>query len=279
MTDNGPRWVSRCSRRQLLAGTLLASGGVFGMRLALPRSAAQETADLRRILDVLVTAEAFAVTFLGLARQRAGGIDLGDDGERLLRVAQCEDEAHYHGLLDAGGRPTTTTFTIGARPVRDRDTLWETIVDLKANFVGAYMAAGRRFAALGELRLVELAYQIGAVEAQHLALARQLLGEPVASDRAFADWRFHDVAELDAVLRTAGFIDGRGRDYEFPGPLDRNCRGIRGLVAETSEDHATPTVPPTAPPRIAATPGPASPSTATEETAGTRPPASPIAKE
>ena len=91
----------------------------------------------------------------------------------------------------------------------------------------------------GELRLVEIAYQIGTVEAQHLALTRLYLGEQIASDRAFAKWRFTTTAEAADALADAGYLDDDG-DYSFPGPLSRQCRGVFGLVPETTDDQEQP---------------------------------------
>jgi hypothetical protein len=91
------------------------------------------------------------------------------------------------------------------------------------------------------LGLVEIAYQIGAVEAQHLALTRLFLGEQLPSDRAFAQWRFAAVADAAKALTAAGYL-GRGKTTAFPGPLSRQCRGVFGLVPETTEDQQEPTL-------------------------------------
>ena len=105
---------------------------------------------------------------------------------------------------------------------------------LETVFVGLYMAAVRQLAATGEADLVEIAYQIGAVEAQHQALAKHALGNRPANDRAFARWLFRDVAEAIQALVDLGFIDGPGDPVACPGPLDRHCRGVFGLVPETT---------------------------------------------
>src|SRR5690606_36153827 len=43
-------------------------------------------------MSALATLEAYAVTFLGVARQRGGELDLDAGVRRLLRTAQCEHE-------------------------------------------------------------------------------------------------------------------------------------------------------------------------------------------
>ena len=53
---------------------------------------------------------------------------------------------------------------------------------------------------------------------------------------------------IAAILASSmGFIDGRGTSYDYPGPGDRYCRGITGLVAETTTDQTPPDVTPVPP--------------------------------
>jgi hypothetical protein len=113
--------------------------------------------------------------------------------------------------------------------------------------VGMYMSAARQLAAGGDFDLVEIAYQIGVVDAQHQALIRQLSGERLPADRAFAAWQYRDTAEALDEVDSMGFIDGRGTSYDYPGPGDRYCRGITGLVAETTTDQTPPDVTPVPP--------------------------------
>jgi hypothetical protein len=115
-----------------------------------------------------------------------------------------------------------------------------------------YLIAARRLAENGEFDLVEMAYQIGTVESQHQALLRQALGERLPADRAFAAWQYRQTARGLAEIARLGFIDGEGTTYDYPGPGDRYCRGVTGLVAETSADQTPPDVTPA--PRQEATP-------------------------
>ena len=202
---------------------------------------AQEASDLQASLDAAITVEAACVTFVGVARQRAveGGLELDPDTVRFLRASQCEDEAHYHFLASLGAAETAAAYSIPERGLADRAGFVEALIALEAISVGAYMAAARRFAELGEPRLVEVAYQMGAVDAQHEVLARHLLGVRPAHDRAFAKRRFVDPAEAGAALATIGFVGG-GETHAFPGPVDRLCRGVFGLVPETAEDALVP---------------------------------------
>ncbi|MGH2531538.1 MAG: ferritin-like domain-containing protein [Thermomicrobiales bacterium] len=229
-------------RRGAIAGLGTVAGGVAALRTA---ARGQPVAE---IVDQAMTIEALAVTMLGVARDRGRRLDLADEDVRFLRAAQCEDEAHYHFFQAAGGAPTTETFSIANATFADRETCLRALVDVKAIGVGAYMAAARQFATLGDGRLVEIAYQIGAVEAQHLALAKVLLAERLPVDRAFVQWRFREVGAAVAALTDLGFIGGGGKQYDYPGPVSRVCRGVFGLVPETTDDQepATPVATPTA---------------------------------
>jgi hypothetical protein len=214
--------------------------------VALARVQAQSP--VSEIVDQAMTIEALSVTLYGVARDRGRRLELSDEDIRFLRAAQCEDEAHYHFWQAAGGTPTTETFSIANATFVDRATFFRALVEVEALSVGAYMAAARQFAGAGDGRLVEIAYQIGAAEAQHLALARLLLGERLPADRAFAQWRFRNVGEAVAALADLGFIGGGGKKYDYPGPVDRFCRGVFGLVPETTDDQepATPVATPAA---------------------------------
>ena len=188
-------------------------------------------------LDALATTEAAAVTLLGVARQRDedGDLELGEDAAVVLGAAQCQDEQHYHALLAGGGVPIADTFTIPEQLVSDRTLLLVGILELKAIGIAGYMALAHAWAARGEVSQVEIAYQMGAVEAQHLALAHALVGVSPANDRAFARWLFADPGEAIDALDALDLLEGSGEPVPFPGPLDRNCRGVFGLTPETTE--------------------------------------------
>src|SRR5215208_3791883 len=188
-------------------------------------------------LDALATTEAAAVTLLGVARQRDqdGDLDLGEDAIIVLRAAQCQDEQHYHALLAAGGVPIVDSFTLPEQMVTDRTLLLVGILELKAISIAGYMALARAWATRGDVPQVEIAYQMGAVEAQHLSLAHALVGVSPANDRAFARWLFADPAEAVNALNALDLLEGSGESIPFPGPLDRICRGVFGLTPETTE--------------------------------------------
>ena len=163
-------------------------------------------------LDALATMEAAAVTLLGVARQRDqdGDLDLGEDASVVLGAAQCQDEQHYHALLAGGGVPIADTFTIPEQMVSDRALLLVGILELKAIGIAGYMALARTWATRGDVSQVEIAYQMGAVEAQHLALAHALVGVSPANDRAFTRWLFADPGEAIDALDALDVLEGSG---------------------------------------------------------------------
>ena len=182
------------------------------------------------------------MTLLGVARQRGqdGELDVGEDAAIILRAAQCQDEQHYHALLAAGGLPVADAFTIPDEMVTDRTLLLVGILELKAIGIAGYMTLAREWALRGDVSQVEIAYQMGTVEAQHLALTHALVGVTPANDRAFARWLFADPAEAIGALNALDLLEGPGEPVPFPGPLDRICRGVFGLTPETT---ATMTLP------------------------------------
>lgn len=210
-----------------------------------------QTAELEALqdgLDACCTVQAIKVTFVGVARQLGaeGVLDLGAETVRFLRAAQCQDEAHYHLFQQLGATAIAPAFAMPAGSLVDRAVFLRTLIELEAIAVGASMAMTRTFAEYADVDLVETGYQIGAVDAQHQALARHLLGERPANDRAFARWRFIELLEVEDALFETGFL-AEGEDLiAFPGPVARNCAGVFGLVPETTADALlllTPAVP------------------------------------
>lgn len=243
---------TRIDRRSLgvAAVTTVAGAAVSEMRTGSVKARAAR--DSTAVLSDVVTAEGVLVTLLGVARTRATELTLDEASVRLIRAAQCEEYAHFNNLVSAGAAPATTQYTIPDQILQDPTSFLATWLELEQIMIGMYMAASRQFAANGDLDLVEIAYQIGAVEAQHQALIRQLNGDRNPADRAFAAWQYRETAGALNEIERLGFIGGKGNTYDYPGPGDRYCRGITGLVAETTSDQTPPDVTPA--PRRGATP-------------------------
>jgi hypothetical protein len=199
-------------------------------------------ADLQPALSALATVEAAAVTLIGVALQASadGDLDTGEDLDTILRAAQCQDEQHYHLLTSTGSEPLTTTFTTPPDMMADRTFLLIFLLELKAVTMAGYMALARAWAELGDLDQVEICYQMGVVEGQHAALFQALVGLRPANDRAFARWLFADAVEASDALTRLGLLEGEGDSVDFPGPVDRICRGIFGLTPETTSEATAP---------------------------------------
>lgn len=198
----------------------------------------EELEALQAGLNACCTLQAVKVTYVGVARQLGveGVLDLGPETVRFLRAAQCQDEAHYHLFLQLGATAIAPAFRMPPGSLVGREAFLRTLIELEGIAVGASMAMARLFAEYADLNLVEISYQIGAVDAQHEVLARYLLGAQPANDRAFAAWRYFDLLEVEDALFGTGFLDESDEVVAFPGPVARNCDGVFGLVPETTDD-------------------------------------------
>ncbi len=205
----------------------------------LMQAAAASCESVQDIINIAATAEAFAVTALGGALDNAakGTLALNAEQQQTLRAARAAEQAHYAFLTGAGAKPLTTTFTIpDPKIVTDVPTFLKTLITLEEAFIAAYIAAAQEFAILGQGRLVQVALQIGAVEAEHRAGARfyaiqagVLTGTP--NDVAFEKALFTSVGQAAAALQQLGFIGGSGPQVTYPGP---------GAIDNTGVSHLTP---------------------------------------
>lgn len=213
-------------RSPLLPGT--------GSNMTLQGAACETT---QEIMNIAVTAEAFAVTLLGeaLAASERGELPLNPEAVGTLTAARAAEQAHFDVLTEAGAEPLTLTFTVpDPGLLANVGLFFETLVSLEEAFIAAYMAAAQEFAISGEAELAQLALQIGAVEAEHRVGARFFAiaagtasGTP--NDVAFEKALFGSVAEAAALLEELGFIGGGGQEITFPGPGEIDATGVTQL--------------------------------------------------
>ena len=189
-------------------------------------------------LDALITAEAALVTLAGAIRDAGPLIGITEADEGFLRAAQCADEAHYHLLQALGATPATAAFAIPGGVLDARGPALRLLAEVKAIALGAQMALARSLVLVdgSEPPLAETVFAMGAVEGGHAALLRGLLGGAPAADRAFLPWRFADPADALPALAESGLLDDAPDAVPFPGPLPRVCRGLAGLVPQTTEE-------------------------------------------
>ncbi len=201
------------------------------------QNAAGSCESVQDIINIAATAEAFAVTALGGALDNAanGKLALNAEQVQVIRAARAEEQAHYAFLTASGAKPLTTTFTVpDPRIVTDVPTFLKTLVTLEEAFIAAYIAAAQEFAVMRQPRLVQVALQIGAVEAEHRAGVRfyaiqagVLTGTP--NDVAFEKAMFTTVGQAAAALQSLGFIGGTGPQITYPGPVAIDSTGIKYL--------------------------------------------------
>lgn len=206
--------------------------------LAAQNGAPGRCESVQEIISILATAEAFAVTALGVALENAanGKLPLNAEQQQAIKAARAEDQAHYAFLLGSGAKPLTTTFTLpDPQIVSDVPTFLKNLIALKELFVAAYLAAAQEFAVLGEATWVAHSLAIGAIEAEHRVAARffaveggSLIGPP--NDVAFERAKFSSVGAAAAELKALGFIGGSGTQITYPGAGSVDDTGVKHLM-------------------------------------------------
>lgn len=207
----------------LLAGLAACGGQGTSVTAAVPPPPAVRKAgitaraeDVGLVLDALATSEAAAVTFLSrLLEDPKGKVAEHAD---VLEAANAAEYAHYAFLTEKGGTPISTTFWIPDDWFHDPFATIETSELLS---VDAYLAALTVFARAEEDELAREAAQLVGVEAEHLAFARKVQGEPPVRD-AFLPFSHTTIDEVMTVFGETGLGIGRkgsrkGRFYDFPG--------------------------------------------------------------
>ena len=217
----------------------VAVAGLTSTELSILKGGAVGCESVQKIINMAATAEAFAVTALGLALQNAAGgtLALNAEQRQALRAARAEEQAHYAFLTSAGARPLTTTFTMpDPTIVTDVPTFLKTVITLEEVFIAAYLAAAQEFALLGAPQLAQRALAIASVEAGHRVAFRffaidagVLTGLP--NDVAFQKAKYSSVSAAAVALVNLGFIGGSGARVAYPGP---------GAIDTTGVTHLTP---------------------------------------
>jgi hypothetical protein len=192
---------------------------IFGLKTASAElQDAQDTP--QTILNLAATAEALAVT----AYYHAIVSDpLGASGGTLayLKLALSAEAYHLDFLQSAGGATIASDVYLPEAFFSSASTCAATLVALEVAFTGAYLAATRRFAELGEPRLAATTAQHAASEAEHLALARLAGGLGPANPNGLPAPIYYNVS--DAVPTLVPFIQGAAG---FVGPI-----GVPGPAA------------------------------------------------
>ena len=223
--------ANQISRRNVLKGSALLAtssvlgfGGVFGFTSIASAAAADD--DVKTIINIAATAETFAVTHYYRALNEKT-INL-NASEKTYFLAALESEFdHLQFLQSNGAASLQSKFYFPAGTFKDIPTLGTVTSVAETVFVGAYIAAARRFAELGNPQLAATAAQVAVVEGQHLLFVRELAAVKVPNNVALAAPIFYNVSEAVPVVMplltgkkaASGplAIDFETSAYDYPG--------------------------------------------------------------
>ncbi|MGH7861032.1 MAG: ferritin-like domain-containing protein [Candidatus Dormibacteraceae bacterium] len=227
---NETRFKDPLSRRNFMKGVVATGAGAAGLAAIAGGTAsnafAASSSDVNDI-NIAVTAEALAVTYLGAVINGAYQNATGNDAavKTILQAAQYEEYVHYKVLTSLGAKPLTTTFTVPASAdPSDKAKALATIEVAEGLFVAAYLAAVGDFANEGNWKYAQVAAEIMGVEAQHLAFARFAQNESPANNLSFmivgtgvngGKTPVSSVADAATQLKALGFIGGTGTQVQF----------------------------------------------------------------
>lgn len=250
------------ARREFLCAGV-ATGAVLALSSAFPFSAMASSKgttcneSVREIINIALAAEHLATTFyyMGLTthsivsdRRVAGSSAnpnaVASDGDRenvaYLQAALDQERQHAELLQRLGATspyrhfyfPTGTFETLGF--TNHQGTYLWVLDHLETAFIGAYLAAMRRFAALGHADFAVLAARIMGVECQHRALYRAISMDDPADNVTLEVGEFSCVSDAAALL--APFFTGKGfpRGAMHAVPLPTSSQTTRVIGSNTS---------------------------------------------
>lgn len=218
----------------MAAASMIGFGGLFAgaeSAMAAPRGVAAHNADdsVATIANLAATAETLAATsYFGTLTQ--AGFSLSDNARRYLKYAMSSELYHLAILQSLGGRALANEFYIPEAFLSDINVNTATFIAVETAFTGAYLAATRRFAELGEPRLAATTAQHAATEAEHLALTR-LIGGFLPNPNALPAPVYYNVS--DAVPTLTPFLTG---GPGFIGPVA--FPGVDAINAFLGDDQA-----------------------------------------
>jgi hypothetical protein len=194
------------TRRVLLrrAAVTAALASVAAPAEALAQSS---SSDVTTIINTAITAEALAT---GVSEFVA-----------VLKAANAAEYDHYKALKGLGAQPITTKFWAPDAFFKPGEP-FKVLETAETLFVDAYLIGAATFAAAGNADYARYAGEIGAVEAQHLALAR-FAQNKLPDDRAFQAYPITSIGGVVAALEKAGVGFGKqgaspGKFYTFAPP-------------------------------------------------------------
>ncbi len=208
------------SRRLLLKGMAGLGGGIaiasfasmFGIKEA--SASADSMDDVATIANLAATAETLAMTsyYYTILNNPLG---FSDFQLSYLKLAMSAELYHLDILTSLGGKSLADKFYTPTAFLSDKKVNVGTFIAAETAFTGAYLAATRRFAELGNPRLAATTAQHAATEAEHLALTR-LVGGFIPNPNALPAPIYYNVS--DAVPTLGPFLQG-GTGFAGPVPF------------------------------------------------------------
>ena len=160
--------------------------------------------DAPAILDLAATAETLAIAFYQAALDGAA-FHIGEKARTQLKVAMDVERGHLRTVHSLGGTALQQRFYLPDRLLQDASVFVDTGLKLETALAGAYLAATRQFAELGQPALAATSAALGASEAQHLTLLGHLAGLSL-DDLTLSTPSFRRASEALPVL--APFLSG-----------------------------------------------------------------------
>lgn len=176
---------------------------------------------IAKILNIAITAEELGVIFYSQALKHAGALGFGPMGLAAIKAAQFEELAHRQFLAKQGAKPLTNTFSFpfGQNTFTNFDDFFKVQQQLESAFIAAYLAAGKEFTNLRRPDLVQIAAQIGGVEAEHRALGRMIGAKQPANNRIFETALLKAVGDAPTFLQNNGYLSPKyGNSFTFQPP-------------------------------------------------------------
>jgi hypothetical protein len=197
---------------------------------------------LKEVLDFLVTEEAFGVTFLTAAIERAPGTP-SEAFLPVLRNGVTQEYHHVEALEEAGGMAITNSYWLPDAMFDDgRVGLFSTLEIVETVEISLYLLGVSAYARAGDDFGARLCAEAMGTEAVHRALVRFAQGElgkdvGVPNDVGFENFDWRTVAKVRTALEGLGIGYGTegeqpGRFYEYPG--DPIARGVGTPVSHTT---------------------------------------------
>lgn len=204
------------SRRDMLKGSLIAGGAVgaasFADIFGYNKVFAQDGDDAQTILNLAATAETFACTHYYTALTEST-IPLTPQEVSTLKGFLDAELQHLEYLNANGAEALVSEFYTPENVFNDRQQFSMITEQAEFAFIGAYLAAVRRIAELGNPELATYAAQVAAVEQEHLALVRQIGGRR-PNNQSLSRVPFFNVSDAVPVLQP--FLEGA---ENFEGPV------------------------------------------------------------